>query len=380
MKKNILATAVAVAAVAAPALTSADAVIYGRIYGQMVWNDTNSITAWPTDGRSLDDDQSMGRIGFKFSEDLGGGLSAVGVYEFQLDAMDGEGINRARQQWLGLKHRDWGQFSAGGFDSAYKTHGGTSYDPFAWTALQAREFGGMSQGTFGTTSFFRNAIEYKSPEFWGFTFQGQYSPDQNGNTEGSNNLGASGDYSLGARYDGGFFEIIGAYSYQKRATVALPPAIGFIPAVDPVSGTGGTVPVLISRGSTTVKNEDRNWKVGGKLDLGNWAVTAQYENVHIPSAGFGTNDRATVLAGENIPDTGKYYFGGLQYMWGNLLLVGQGGRFDANNEGDSNYYAAGGRYFFSKRSSLYAGWRRTDADQDIWSNDNVWMMGIRQDF
>jgi predicted porin len=332
----------------------AEAVIYGRIYAQQVWYDTNQFSGWPTNGRSMDDDQGMGRVGFRFSEDLGGGLKGLGVWEFQMDAPDGTGINEARQQWVALEYEGLGQLAMGGFNSSYKTFGGVNYDPFAATALQARQFGGMSQGTFGHNSFFRNAFQYLSPDIYGLNFQAQYSADQNGGVEGRSNLGSSGDYSLGLKYNGGIFEIIGAYSYQNRW--------------QPCSTC------------TTIDVDDRNWKVGGKLELGNFGITGQYENVHIPSSGFGTNERVLFFTGVDQPDTGDFWFASLQYKWGNLLLVGQGGQFNANgSDADANYWVAGGRYFFSKRTSLYGGYRKTDADQSFWDND-AWMFGLRHDF
>ena len=71
MNKKLLAAAVATAVVAAPA-AYADAVIDGKFHTSVDLYDDDTNDAWYMNSRAS-------RLGFKGSEDLGGGLKASGT-------------------------------------------------------------------------------------------------------------------------------------------------------------------------------------------------------------------------------------------------------------------------------------------------------------
>ena len=84
MQKKLIALAVA-AAVAAPMSVAADVKIYGKMHASWDWTDSN-------DNANDDSDDSTGvfrasRLGFKGSEDLGGGLSAIWQVETQVNSV-----------------------------------------------------------------------------------------------------------------------------------------------------------------------------------------------------------------------------------------------------------------------------------------------------
>jgi predicted porin len=81
MKKNVIALAVA-AAIAAPMAASAEATIYGRIHSDFANVDNG-------DDSTLAITSNASRVGFKGSEDLGGGLKAIWQVETQIDAVAG---------------------------------------------------------------------------------------------------------------------------------------------------------------------------------------------------------------------------------------------------------------------------------------------------
>lgn len=311
MKNKALALAIA-AAVAAPSIVWADAKIYGRIYAELADEDVAGVT--------LDDDQGASRIGFWFDEKLGGGLTAYGNFEYAFDPADGDALT-ARNGEVGLKG-DFGSVALGSFTGIYKSY---NIDPFNETGMEARGKGGQSNGTFGHSGFFRNAIQYKTPELGGFSAAIQYSPDETG---GDN--GADGDYMLGLKYDAKIFNVYLATNSDDS-------------------------------------EDDTNWKIGAQVKMGALTAGLQYEQVEINRAGFGGNE-------------GDFWFGTVGYKLGNLLLAVNLGQFSSDVDNtDADYFALGGRYDLSKRTMVYAGYRETDADVNS-RDDDVFLVGLRHDF
>ncbi len=311
MKNKALALAIA-AAVAAPSIVWADAKIYGQVYAELASEDVAGVT--------LDDDQGIGRVGFWFDEKLGNGLTAFGTFEYSLDVADGDSLG-ARNSEVGLKG-GFGSVALGSFSGAYKAY---NIDPFNETGMQARGNGGQSIGTFGHSSFFRNAIQYKTPDLGGFSAAVQYSPDETG---GDN--GADGDYMLGAKYDAKIFNVYLATNSDDS-------------------------------------EDDTNWKVGAQIKMGALTAGLQYEQTEINSAGFGGNE-------------GEFWFGTVSYKLGNLLLGVNLAQFSSDVNGtDADYVALGGRYDLSKRTNVYFGYRETDADVNS-RDDDVFLVGLNHNF
>jgi hypothetical protein len=190
MNKQLLALAVT-AALVAPSIASADVKLYGRV--QVEYNVEDSDQANTNSEQSVDDNAGQSRIGIKFSEKLGGGLSAFGKAEFRIDPADNSSSGTAGSSSQGsisgaLGQRDihvgikgsWGSIAAGSFHAPYKTAGGVKWDPMVATHLQARRAGGMSggPGIGGHNGFMRNAIYYTSPNVNGFKVQFAISPDE----------------------------------------------------------------------------------------------------------------------------------------------------------------------------------------------------------
>jgi predicted porin len=174
MKKSLIAAAVA-AGIATPMMANADVTVYGRAYIGVTQEDNGTTTSI-----TQDDNQGHGRVGVKFSEELGGGMSSFGVFEYQMDVSDtvaagGCGQNLCdRQQFAGIK-AGWGSIALGRFHSTYKTTGGVKFDPFVATDLQARGNGGMARGAYAQNGFISQLIQYKSPKMSGFQLQYQTS-------------------------------------------------------------------------------------------------------------------------------------------------------------------------------------------------------------
>ncbi len=166
MKKSLIALAVA-GAFAAPAFAATSNVdVYGTVRMSL---DFNNNAAPLEDNVTVSD--RVSRIGFKGSEDLGGGLKAVWQIEHQLNAtaaplvadaaFGGSGL---RNTFVGLSG-GFGTALIGRHDTPYKLGG--SADLFGDTAADSQ----ASTGIIGFGNFdlrVNGTVAYVSPEFSGF--------------------------------------------------------------------------------------------------------------------------------------------------------------------------------------------------------------------
>ena len=371
MDKKLLAAAVA-AAMFAPAVASADVTVYGRV--QVEYNVEDSDASGADSVQGVDDDAGQSRIGFKFKEKLGGGLTAFGKVEFNIDPSDANSssgaangqptpstadVFNARDQHVGIKG-SWGSIAAGSFHSPYKTAGGVKWDAFNATHLQARRAGGMTggPGIGGHNGFMRNAIYYTSPTVNGFKVQFAISPDET-NAAGTHNESdeSDNDYSVAAHYKNGPWHAIVAHNRNNEVT--------------------GT-------------DDETLTKVGLRWKSGPWDVKGHYEWV---------DDSTAVNSGSTPGIAGNYRIGGgddgevlyLQgsYKAGNNIFVATYGNTDVDGAGaqddyEYDFYTLGVIHKFSKKTRIFGGYSATDGDNaggNANANDrDVWSVGIRKDF
>ena len=385
MNKNLLAAAVA-AAMFAPAVASADVTVYGRAqveYNVEDYDGQDSV-------QSVDDAAGQSRIGFKFKEKLGGGLTAFGKAEFKIDPADNndsgtggsagdkgvggtgnEGSNNAAGITSALGQRDvfvgikgsWGAISAGSHHAPYKVAGGVKWDPFNATHLQARRAGGMTGGTGlgGHNGFMRNSIQYTSPNVNGFKVAFAISPDETNAGATENVTNGDNDYSLSVQYKNGPWHAIFAHNRNNN-------------------------PSTVAAGDETLTKAGLKWKNGP------WALTGQYESVSDSdrtasggAPGIGAGGAAyRVSTGSD----GKVLFLNAQYKAGNNIFVASYGNTDVDvnggNDYEHDYWALGVIHKFSKKTRIFGGYTETDGDADAGgtgANDRqAWSVGIRKDF
>ena len=127
MKKNLIALAVA-GAIAAPAIASADATVYGQLnlsYGAYS-------EEWFDGATTIDDNIQLrshaSRLGVKGSEDLGGGLSANYQLEWEVNPDNAARDLGRRNQWVGIKG-GFGEMRFGRHDTPLKMAQG-KFDQF----------------------------------------------------------------------------------------------------------------------------------------------------------------------------------------------------------------------------------------------------------
>jgi len=191
MKKNLIALAVA-GALAAPAAAMADATIYGKLHMSVDMYETDT-----AEGTAVASNSS--RLGFKGSEDLGNGLSAIWQAESTINMDDGNGSLTNRNTYVGFKG-GFGTLMAGHHDSPVKTIG-RKVDLFGDQVGDSRS---IIRGTVGGADYDQrnsNMIMYVTPAMGALQGAIQYVPDEN--TESpvdDTTLSIAGWYNAGPLY------------------------------------------------------------------------------------------------------------------------------------------------------------------------------------
>jgi len=203
MNKKLIALAVA-AGLAAPLAANAEVTVYGKAHV--------SIDSMSYDDPATEDQlvvaSNSSRLGFKGSEDLGGGLSAVFKYEGNIFIDTSAAWNGGRNHYLGLKG-GFGTVLAGRMDSPVK---GLSRK----IELFPEHLGDNRNLTDGWDNRIPNVVAYVSPKIGGgFVVKAAYSTDATGSSPDNNDLAATaitGEYS-----SGGLFVGVGTESHDLLA-------------------------------------------------------------------------------------------------------------------------------------------------------------------
>jgi predicted porin len=372
MNKKLLAMAVS-AAMFAPVAAQADVSVYGRVQVEYSVEDSDGVSG---SIQAVDDNAGQSRLGFKFSEKLGDGLTAFGKLEFRLDAADNSsngtngnstavsGALGQRDAHVGLKS-SWGSLAAGSFHSPYKTAGGVKWDPMIATHLQARRAGGMTGGAGfgGHNGFVRNAIQYKSPNVNGFHAEFMIAPDETNSSAGNGDGGTGAgpgddnDYGLSVQYKNGPWHAIFAHTRDNNTT-----------------------------------EDQKLTKVGLQWKGGAWTLAGQYEDVNDVSASGHTVNAGTTpgpIGGESYRpgagDDANVLWLNAQFKAGNNIFTASYGNTDVDDAGGADfeydYWMVGIIHKFSKKTRIFGGYTQTDGDSNGNTDDrDAWTVGIRQDF
>jgi predicted porin len=354
---------------AAPMAAQADVKVYGKV------NVEYSVTDIDTMGsvQQVNDDGGTSRWGIKATEKLGGGLTAIAVVEFGLDAAD-NGSENMRQQYVGLKG-SWGTFMAGTTPNVYGTTGGVKLDPFNATMIQARSAGGMSRSRdlVGHHDFIENSLAYVSPNINGFQAKFTITPDETGNqcyggTGKCGTLGASGndnDWVVGLTYKNGPWFAGLAHAHNNNASPT---------------------------------DDEKATKLTGSWKSGNHFIGGQYEWIDDAAAnnggGFagGGKGGQTGFSSINAGEDGHLWFLDYNFTSGNnIFSVAIGGTESddesnnlASSGNDTDFWRIGVIHKFSKQTRVFAGYMEADTNTSTSGtatlDADVWTIGLRKDF
>lgn len=329
MKKSLLALAV-IGSFAGSASAQTNVSIYGVVDAGIVLEKGGAAGSVSklTSGVA-----SASRIGFRGTEDLGGGLSANFVLEngFNEDtgALTG-GLLFGRQAYVGLK----GEFGATNF--------GRQYTPHYLVSAAADPFGNGMAGRFTNlmaNSGVRmdNTVKYTSPTVGGFSGELAYGfGEVAGNTSASRAIGASLNYGAGPLKVG-----LGYHRLNNAAAT----------------------------------DNARNTVIGGTYDFG----VAKAHLAYGKNKGTGTVDNNDLLVGATVP-------------FGPHKLLASFIRKDDDSalNRDANQWALGYTYALSKRTDFYTAYARINNKRgatftvgnntEAGSGNKAFNLGVRHTF
>ncbi len=370
MTKKLLPAMIGAALVGSMTSAAADVTIFGQIDESVVNSDIDAglvnvgkmPSAWSSgcSGSSgcsnvaqhdVDDtnlQSTNSSIGVKGSEDLGNGLKAIFMLDFQYDINNANSSSLSdRDQWVGLAG-NFGTVKLGTASTSYKAHG-AKIDPLYRTAAQGRSWGQQSflHGNAGEEGEGRadNSIFYTSPNWNGLEVMAHYTLDSDESSScatGATSYSCEDDdpYGIGVSYTNG----------------------GILVFADYLANNGDN--------NDNTSGELEAWKVGGKYTLNNFAVYAQYEDI--------TDDFGSQYGSNTELDYTLWHLAGSYTMGNNMLYVGYGsGEIDDLDSAagvggsDQTSITVAGTHSLSKRTFLYAAYVMHEQDNDNSLNNYI---------
>lgn len=300
--KKILAIAIA-SAFAAPAFAATSNVdVYGT-FSMSVDSLSNG------SGRATNVSSNASNLGFKGSEDLGGGMSAIWQLETEVTLDSQATPTKQRDSFVGVKS-GFGTIRLGYFDTPMKQVART-FDLFNNKIGDTRNLTGGASSSWDAR--FNNGIRYDSPDFAGFNASVHYSTQYA--SSAASTISSTDAYSLGLNYKNG--PINAMWGYQK--------------------------------GNVSATADETAWRLGVGANLGDFAINAMYHTAS-DQGGVANADR-------------KVYGLGGAYKMGNTRLSAQWYKAGdlAVNDG-ATMYALGADYSLSKRTSAYVAYAKANND------------------
>ena len=354
MNKTLLSLAVA-AALAAPLAAQADTILYGeaRLSVNYIDNHIQGIDPY----WDVVDDGS--KLGVKGAEDLGGGLSALYMWEFSVDMTEGGNFGGINQKFAGLKG-GFGTLTLGTQDSPYwkvlnvidiwnssKVLNGATYLGGAVT---------KETNTSGALSTLPNNFDYQTPIFNGFSAEAMLM--MNGAVNTPQGLSDGIDlWSVNVKYSQGpYFAGLTYIQLEGDNNVDL--------------GNGRTADLDLA-----------NWGLGLGYKTDQWLVGLIYEQGDFNDVNFDRKIKVNGVPLATGSDAQSWYLTG-QYAFGNNTVRAAYGQTDTGIDGEDRIdnWRAGYQYNFSKRTLLWAEYIGRTADTPLYGDQDILSIGMRHYF
>lgn len=337
MQKKLIAAAIA-GLVAVPALAQTNVTISGRLSaGWESYKLSGPATGYDTESRVSD---QSSRLIFNVSEDLGGGLSAWGQFDYR-GALDNGALSNNGNSGVGLAHKSWGKFTIGHWDVHYSEIDGAiggnragSLQTLIGNGIMSQVGAGANFAVIANGTRTANLLMWDSPNWNGFTARLGYSTgfatlSNEGNTNRAAGDPGGGRAWTGAiRYNNGPWAAGGSYWNGK--------AENQVPAVTADQESwrlwgGYTFAMGLKVGIAYDKSSLD--AVGGENKRGAWMLPVSYEfgphKVYFTYAKAGD-------ASNTVGDTGaKAYHLGYDYAFSKRTSVGAYYTKLKNNNGGS---------------------------------------------
>lgn len=340
MQKKLIALAVA-GLVSAPAFAQSNVQIYGVVDA--------GVTSYKSGDNKFNGVQSgllsASRIGFRGTEDLGNGLKAKFVLEYGIDVDEGDAFGeRSRQSWVGLE----GGFGFIGLGRQYSP--GHNYMGMLDTMSASAAFNpylDITSSTInnGSPGRWDNAINYKSPNMGGFSFEAIYAFGENDDqADEFDNRDLGNRWGIGAGYKNGPMRFAAAYHNTEGGNEIDRTGC----AINPVGG-GITCTSAIGDDIEDIKE----WMIGGGYDFGVVDVNLSYTRVKNVEGIDGTKEKTWYLNGAiPVSESGKILLGYAQAKYEDFYADDQ----------KLKAYTLAYTHSLSKRTTAYAGYTYIDND------------------
>lgn len=406
MKKKLMAVAVA-GALAAPAMALAQASnvqIYGRVNaGLDNYSATGATAGSNSDLKSRYRVFDQGsKLGFRGSEDLGGGMKALFLMESGVNVDNGgttgqggqanafTGTFASRYGHVDLAGK-WGQIGFGKYDvywgnglndrvtSTY-TEAGVS-----WTTMGR----GMSTGI----SRQNNTMQYTSPTFNGFNAVVSYSPNSQEAVQSFTTQGGAAQTNTDGKLWGlslnmNMGQFVGGIDYVKVQLNSLPNPTSTGAANANCLTTAAGVTGLAGANCTTPENQGTKirggwmYQPGAQISFIYNKNSAKNWSTVIAAAGATTAQGGLFTAGDGTITQDVYGFS-WEHTWGNIHVMAQWNKY-RDAKGCQGVLTATGqnlcagtnatgqtlaaRYLLSKRTDVYVNWS-TYRNGSAYNND-----------
>lgn len=333
MQKKIIVLAIA-AALTAPAMAFADATVYGLAALSVDMFNDGATTTSHKYNRLVSNNS---RIGFKASEDLGGGLSTIVQMEGTVGMDDGTTGTSLfnRNTFLGLKSNDMGTLILGRHDTPYKIST-RKLDVFGDTiAADNRSANGVAIMGSGHDSRLGNVIAYVSPAMSGFTVAAAsvFGAESAATVATADKKGSA--MSLAGMYDNG--PIYAALGYQ---TIKFGDA-----------GTGDL------GSATLVDDTSKAFKLGGSYKMDAFTVGAVYESMTYTDKSASADTK-----GSNLYLSGKFNVSSTDAVKLAYGMRGETETASTKNKDKATLLAVGYDHAMSKATTVYALYSKVSVD------------------
>lgn len=369
MKKNMIALAVAGALVAPVAM--AEVTISGGLQAELVQiggkdNSPNGLyaaDAWQAESNTGENGGNYGFLKFSATEDLGGGMKALAVYNLNANVGDssdngspaGAAGLATRESYVGLS-TGVGTVLAGTVTSPYAQN--RTIDPFLGTSFQARGNGGMiaalHNGYISNTLAYANSFAGGMVKLVAGIVLDEANKGSGDKTNGKNAFSFAVDIAPMA----GLTATIAYVDISKMGSCST----SSTSVVNTSDAGSATDPVVTTTTTTCAQGADNRaaTKLAAKYAASKFSVAAQLEMLDKGFSAQAEKFNVMYLTGTyNVDDTNS-----VSLSYGSIDKKA----FSAANDNSEGYLAVGFKHAFSKNTSAMVGYRQTT---DVGGADGV---------
>ncbi len=275
MNKKLLTLAVGAALAAGMSVAQAEVTVYGKAHASIdvIDNDAGSEQTFISDNSS--------RIGVRVSEDIGGGMKALGQWEISTRTDIANTMTPNRNSFLGLGSDAFGTIRVGKYDTPYKDIGRKT-DLFNERVGDTRNVIGLGSADGAFDARPSNVVRYDSPSFGGLQVallhkSGAEETSQNGAGAATAPADNGARYnSASVSYQGG--PLFAAFGYETHDATGSDDETGMRLGVGFKSGalTVNALYEMLSDVGGTAGADADNYGVGAAFKFGNATAKAQY--------------------------------------------------------------------------------------------------------